>query len=167
MLDSGSARGARMQLEIRKIRPDEIGRALEILAQWNMAPFAPNVECPEPERTELSAENTFVALAEGSVVGVASYILLGDGCAETASLAVAPAWRGKGVGELLHRARLAELKALGVRSVRTEADRPETIEWYVRKFGYRIVGTAAKKHAFSLPDVGHWTVLTLDLADRE
>jgi hypothetical protein len=57
------------------------------------------------------------------------------------------------------------MKALGIRHVRTEADRPETIAWYVRKFGYRVAGTVPKKHAFSLPDVGYWTVLTLDLDD--
>jgi hypothetical protein len=67
------------------------------------------------------------------------------------------------VGEALQQARLAELKALGVRHVRTEADRPETIAWYVKKFGYRVTGSAPKKHAFSLPEVGRWTILTLDL----
>jgi hypothetical protein len=48
--------------------------------------------------------------------------------------------------------------------VRTETDRPATVRWYVRRFGYRVVGTNPKKHAFSLPDVAVWTVLELDLA---
>jgi 3-keto-5-aminohexanoate cleavage enzyme len=98
-------------------------------------------------------------------VGVASYILHGPRRAETTSLAVDPRWRGSGVGEKLHRARLAEMKALGVEEIFTETDRPEVIAWYVRKFGYRVAGTRRKKHAFSLPDVDHWTVLELSLLD--
>ena len=41
--------------------------------------------------------------------------------------------------------------------------RPETIRWYVERFGYRIVGSNPKKHDFSLPGVDSWTVLELDL----
>ena len=151
------------QVEIRKMRPEEADDAIGILARWNMAPIAPSATHPDPERSGLDPDRTFVALAEGRVVGVGSYILLDDAWAETASLAVEPEWRGKGVGEKLQRARLAELKTLGVRHVRTETDRPETIAWYTKKFGYRITGTNPKKHSFSLEDVAHWTVLTLDL----
>ena len=143
-------------VEIRQMRPAEIGRVVEILAHWNMAPVAPGPGCPDPETSGLEEGRTFVAVSGGTVVGVASYVLRGDGWAETASLAVDPAWRGKGVGERLQRARLAAMKTLGVQHVRTETDRPETIAWYQRKFGYRVAGAVPKKHAFSLPDVaGH------------
>ncbi len=57
------------------------------------------------------------------------------------------------------------MRRRGVRRVRTETDRPATVRWYVRRFGYRIVGNNPKKHVFSRPDVDHWTVLNLDLAD--
>jgi hypothetical protein len=50
-----------------------------------------------------------------------------------------------------------------VRQVHTEADRPEVIEWYQKKFGYRIAGRVSKKHPFSLPQESDWTVLELDL----
>jgi len=152
-------------VEIRQMRTVEIGRVVEILAHWNMAPVAPGPGCPDPETSGLEEGRTFVAVSGGTVIGVASYVLRGDGWAETASLAVDPAWRGKGVGERLQRSRLAAMKALGVRHVRTETDRPETIEWYQRKFGYRIVGTVPKKHAFSLAGVPDWTVLVLDIGD--
>jgi N-acetylglutamate synthase-like GNAT family acetyltransferase len=152
-------------VEIRRMRTPDLDAVTAILALYHMAPVAPGPQVPDPERTGLDLDRTFVAVAGGGIVGVASFIVLGEGWAETASLAVHPDWRGKGVGERLQRARLAEMKALGIRHVRTEADRPETIAWYVRKFGYRIVGTAPKKHAFSLPDVASWTLLTLDLGD--
>jgi 3-keto-5-aminohexanoate cleavage enzyme len=151
------------QVEIRKMAQGEIGRVIEILTCWNMAPVAPSAACPEPEATGLGIGSTFVAVVEGSIVGVSSYILRGDGWAETASLAVDPEWRGKGIGESLQRARLAELRALGMKHVRTEADRPESIAWYLRKFGYRVAGTVPKKHSFGVEQVPHWTVLVLDL----
>lgn len=153
------------QFEIRPMRLHELSRVIEILACWNMAPVAPSAAHPETETTGLEEGSTFVAVADGMIVGVASYVLCGADRAETASLAVDPAWRGKGIGERLQQERLAALKALGVRHVRTETDRPETIAWYLRKFGYRAAGTAPKKHAFSLAHVAHWTVLELDLDD--
>jgi predicted N-acetyltransferase YhbS len=152
-------------VEIRPMRQHELSRVIAILAYWNMAPVAPSADCPEPETTGLQEDSTFVAVAGDTIVGVASYVLRGEGWGETASLAVDPAWRGRGVGERLQRERLAAMKARGVRRVRTETDRPETIAWYLRKFGYRLAGTAPKKHAFSLEHVPHWTVLELDLGD--
>lgn len=148
---------------IRKMREEDRGQVLRLLGLWNMGPRSSTPECPEPERTTIIVKNTFVALAGGSVVGVASYILHGVRAAETASLAVDPSCIGLGIGERLQSARLTEMKELGVERIRTEADRPEVVRWYQRKFGYRVVGAARKKHEFSLADVDHWTVLELDL----
>jgi catechol 2,3-dioxygenase-like lactoylglutathione lyase family enzyme len=53
----------------------------------------------------------------------------------------------------------------GIRKVRTETDRVETIDWYKAKFGYREIGKNPKKHDFSLTDINEWTVLELDLDD--
>lgn len=153
------------ELVVRKMRPDDLPGALRILALWNMAPRAPSAEVPDPERTSIDLGNAFVAEAGGRIVGTCSYFILGDGWAETASLAVDPEPCFAGVGVLLQQARLDEMRGRGVRRVRTETDRPATVRWYVRRFGYRIVGRNPKKHAFSLPDVDHWTVLELDLGD--
>jgi N-acetylglutamate synthase-like GNAT family acetyltransferase len=148
---------------IRKMREADRPAAMDILAYWNMAPRPPTAQVPDPERSDLVIENSFVAVADGAVVGVASYILREDRSAETASLAVSPAWLGSFVGEQLQDARLAEMKARGVERVRTESDRSEIVDWYVRKYGYRVVGSAQKKHSFGLEHVDHWTVLELDL----
>ncbi len=150
------------QLTIRKMRHEDLPQILAILAHWNMVPVPRSAEVLDSEIESLP-DATIVAVADGAVVGVASYILHGPRRAETTSLAVDPAWRGSGVGERLQRARLAEMKALGVEDIFTETDRPEVIDWYVRKFGYRIAGTRRKKHAFSLPGIDHWTVLELSL----
>ena len=82
-------------------------------------------------------------------------------------MAVDPSCRGLGVGYLLQRARLKEMKEIGIRKVHTETDREDTIDWYIRKFAYVRVGSNPKKHDFSLPDVDEWTVLQLDLDNYE
>ena len=151
---------------IRKMREEDRASVTTILAQWNMAPVPLSPDVPESERLDIAADGTaIVAVAGNRIVGVASYVLHGARRAETASLAVDPAWRGTGVGAKLQIARLVELKARGVEEIFTETDRPDVIDWYVRKFGYRIAGTRRKKHDFSLRDVDHWTILELDLRD--
>ena len=153
------------ELIIRKMRRGDVSAAIELLEAWNMAPRSPSKSEPDPERSSLILENSFVAVRAGGIVGVCSYILGDPEEGETASLAVDPSCRGQGVGKKLQQARLNEMRARGVRRVRTETDRPETVRWYISNFGYRIVGTNPKKHAFSLPDVDVWTVLELDLEE--
>jgi N-acetylglutamate synthase-like GNAT family acetyltransferase len=150
-----------MQIIIRKMQDADRGRVIEILEHWNLAP---RQQLPNPESTGLDTPGApFVAEIDSRIVGCASYILHPGRRAETGSLAVDPAFRGLGVGAKLQHARLAELKALGILSIFTETDRPEVIDWTVRKFGFRIAGTRRKSHAFSLEDIDHWTVLELDL----
>lgn len=151
------------ETRIRKMREEDLPRAMEILAAWNMAPRALTPDQPEVERSAIAVENAFVAEQEGRIVGVAAYFVLGGGWAETASLAVDPSVKGGGIGFLLQQARLDEMRRRGISRVRTETDRPATIRWYVERFGYRVVGTNPKKHSFSLPEVDRWTVLELDL----
>jgi ribosomal protein S18 acetylase RimI-like enzyme len=151
------------EIVVRKMKPQDLDSAMDILRAWNMAPWTASADNPNPERSGLVIENSFVALDGKRVVGVASYLERSPEEAETASLAVDPDYRGKGIGYMLQRARLDEMAGKGYTSVRTETDRPETIEWYIRKFGYRRVGTNKKKHDFSLPEVDTWTVLELDL----
>jgi N-acetylglutamate synthase-like GNAT family acetyltransferase len=151
------------ELTIRKMRRGDVATAIKLLESWNMAPRSPSKSEPDPERTSLILENSFVAVQDGEIVGVCSYILGKPGEAETASLAVDPSCLGQGVGYRLQDARLKEMRARGVRKVRTETDRPETIRWYVSNFRYRIVATKRKKHDFSRSDIDHWTVLELDM----
>lgn len=152
-----------MNITIRKMRPEDLDPVLELLAGWNMAPIPPSREVPDPERSSIEIDNAVVAVDGEKIVGVCSYILLSEEIAETASLAIDADYQGKGIGSRLQEARLTALKEKGIRKVKTEADRPETIAWYVKKFGYRIVGRNRKKHRFSLPDVDYWTLLELDL----
>ncbi len=150
-------------LVIRRAGPADRRAALALLAHWKIAPVPASPACPDPERSDLDLSRSFVAMAGSALVGVASWILHADGLGETASLAVAPAWLGRGVGSRLQAARLLDMQRRGVRRVRTEADRPDTIRWCQESFGFEVVGKNPKKHSFGLEDVDHWTVLELDL----
>ncbi len=149
-------------VSVRPMKATDMAAAMAILQEWNMAPVADD-SVANPERSELVVDLSFVAELEGEMVGVCSMILHSPTLAETASLAVSPAARGTGAGYLLQVARLREMRRRGIETVHTETDRPDTIDWYVRKFGYRVVGSNPKKHSFSLADVDQWTVLQLDL----
>jgi hypothetical protein len=63
----------------------------------------------------------------------------------------------------LQELRMEKMREAGAKRVITNADRPETIAWYKRHFGYREVGETPKLHEFGLPDVDHWTTLEADL----
>ena len=55
------------------------------------------------------------------------------------------------------------MRDAGAVRVVTNADRPETIAWYERHFGYRRVGEVRKLHEFGLADVDRWTTLEASL----
>ena len=148
---------------IRKMRADDLEAVMDILGKWNMAPIIASASQPTPEREHVETDNTFVADLRGRLVGVASYLVRGDGRAETASLAVDPEFLGCGIGYRLQESRLEDMRARGIRHLRTESDRPEVIHWYVNKFGYRITGENPKKHPFGRLDRDYWTILELDL----
>ena len=152
-----------MEISIRRMKSDDMAAAMAILDQWNMAPAPASEGRENPERSELNVDHSFVALLGDRIVGVCSYIVHSPELVETASLAVDPSIRGSGAGYLLQVARLREMKSRGFKTVHTETDRAETIDWYIRKFGYRVVGSNPKKHAFSLESVDEWTILHLDL----
>jgi ribosomal-protein-alanine N-acetyltransferase len=143
---------------IRPARADEGPAILEIMRPWNMH----HVPSAEMEALDLSC--FFVAELGDELIGASGYKLLGGGQGKTTLLAVRPDYLGSGAGAALQVARLQAMAALGVHTVTTNADRPETIAWYQSRFGYRVVGKLAKVHDFGRSDIDHWTTLQLDLA---
>jgi N-acetylglutamate synthase-like GNAT family acetyltransferase len=156
-----------MDIIVRKMKSEDMDKVIGILSQWNMAPIKPSPEIPEPIRSSINIDNSFVAMDGELIVGVASYIIKSSEYAETCSLALDPGYRGRGIGYKLQMARLREMKRRGVRKVISHTDRQETIEWYTKKFGYRITGKKKKKHPWSRPDVDERTILELDLENFE
>ena len=121
---------------------------------------------PSPEMDDFDVGVWFVAEVAGEIVGVAGHRILrdGDGLAgKTTLLAVLPEHRELGIGRALQELRMDLMRDAGATRVITNADRPETIAWYQRHFGYRRVGEVEKIHEFGLPDVDRWTTLEAPL----
>lgn len=109
------------------------------------------------EMPEFPLSDCFIALAGGRVVGVGGYRILDADTAKTTLLAVDPAWRGRGVGNLLQTARLEVMKAAGVKRIYTNTDDDAVIAWLERRHGFRRSGERiAKLRPFGRPDRDHW-----------
>lgn len=132
---------------------------LEVMKTANMH------HVPSAEMPELDWRCFFVAKVGGRTVGAAGYKVLSSEEAKTTLLAVLPECRGMGIGRALQTARMRELAKRGVRKLRTNADIPETIEWYKRHFGYRETGKLKKVHEFGRTDIDEWTSLETDLKE--
>jgi ribosomal-protein-alanine N-acetyltransferase len=143
---------------IRPARPDEGPTILEVMRPWNMH------HVPSAEMESLDLNCFFVAEMDGVIIGASGYRILGPGQGKTTLLAVLPEYLGTGAGAALQLKRMEAMAALGVHTITTNADRPETIAWYKSRFGYTEVGKLAKIHDFGRSDIDHWTTLQCDLA---
>lgn len=151
-----------MPIEIRRMQKSDSVQVMNLLARWNIAPMTPSREVPLPERTEVIVENTYVAQDGDRVVGVCSFIQHSPQLGEGASLAVDPAYHGRGIGDKLALAVRREMFERGIRTIRSESDRPETVRWLIKR-GHRLVGTVPKRHDFGSHDITEWFVLEFDL----
>jgi predicted N-acetyltransferase YhbS len=140
--------------------PSDRGAMLDVLETVNMH------RVPSPEMDDFDVGQWYVAESEGQVVGVAGFRLVGAGdepVGKTTLLAVKPDRRAQGIGRALQELRMRLMRDAGAKRVVTNADRPTTIAWYERHFGYRRVGEVKKLHEFGLPDVDRWTTLEASL----
>ena len=143
---------------IEPARSTDRDAILKVMAHWNMH------HVPSEEMAELDLSCFFVARMNSEVVGASGYQILSPTEGKTTLMSVRPDLAGTGLGRALQDARLDRMASLGVQTVTTNADRPETIAWYKRHYGYREVGNLAKVHSFGHPDIDQWTTLKMDLA---
>ena len=139
----------------------DIPAILEVMRHANMH------HVPSAEMPELDWRHFFVAKADGKIVGAAGYKILSEKEAKTTLMAVDPEYRRHGIGRALQARRMQALKEKGIKFLLTNADIPETIEWYKKYFGYKEIGKLKKLHEFGRPDIDEWTTLQTDLADWE
>ncbi|MGQ0614132.1 MAG: GNAT family N-acetyltransferase [Planctomycetaceae bacterium] len=130
---------------------------LAVMRPWNMH------HVPSREMEELDAESFFVARVEGRVVGAAGWKILSQTRAKTTLLGVLPEFARHGIGAALQEERLRAMARVGVTTVVTNADRPEVVAWYERRYGYRKVGSLKKVSPFGHQEIDRWTTLELDL----
>ncbi len=142
---------------VERAGPGDREAILKVMETWNMH------HVPSPEMPELDLSCFFVARDGGAIVGAAGYRIVGPARGETTLHAVLPEHKGRGIGRALQDARLEAMRRAGVETVVTNADRPESIDWYRTRYGYRVVGTVEKLCPFGDPTVPRWTTLELDL----
>jgi 3-keto-5-aminohexanoate cleavage enzyme len=142
---------------IEKAKLEDYDSILEVMKPSNMH------HVPSPEMEELDVSCFFVAKADNRIVGAGGYKVLSQTQGKTTLLAVLPEYGRQGIGKALQDARLKKMHSLGVKTVTTNADRPETINWYKNKYGYKEVGTLQKVCDFGDSTVDQWTTLELSL----
>lgn len=148
-----------MNLSIEKANLTDKDAIFEVLKQWNMH------HIPSPEMAELDLSYCYVAKFQDKVVGVGGYKMLSETEGKTTVLAIYPEFQGFGIGKLLQVKRLEAMHALGARTVTTNVDRPLTIVWYKKYFGYKEIGTLKKLCSFGSENIDHWTTLRMDLGE--
>ncbi|MBT8420207.1 MAG: GNAT family N-acetyltransferase [Gammaproteobacteria bacterium] len=132
---------------------------LSVLRHFNMH-HVPSVEM---ERLDLKC--FFIARLQGSIVGAAGYKIISETEGKTTLFGVLPEYCGLGIGKKLQHKRMEAMYKAGVKKVTTNADRPETILWYKKHYGYHQIGSLKKLCSFGLEDVDHWTTLQTNLDD--
>jgi len=141
----------------RAAQESDMPGILEVLRPTNMH------NIPSPEMPDFELNCCLVAEIDGKIVGLSAYKVLSSDEGKTTLLAVDPECRKLGLGQYLQSWRMNELLNKNIRYLITNADRPETIAWYKKHFGYQEIGTLEKEHEFGRPDINHWTTLRTDL----
>lgn len=145
------------RITIRPAQESDVPAILEIMETANMH------HVPSPEMEELNWKCFFVAMCDGKIVGAAGFKVLNPGEGKTTLMTVHPDYRRLGIGMMLQKKRMLALKKLGIKTLYTNADIPETIKWYKKNFGYKEIGKLKKLHSFGDPRIDEWTTLKTDL----
>jgi N-acetylglutamate synthase-like GNAT family acetyltransferase len=148
---------------IDKAKEADKARIFDLLKTANMHVI------PSQEMPSLTYENYFVARIDDKIVGFCGYKVLSPTEAKTELMVVDPSVRGQGVGYKLQVRRMEDMFNKGIKSLITNTDLPETIEWYKKHFGYEEIGKLKKFHEFGDPCIHEWTTLRVDLVrwDRD
>ncbi len=142
---------------IEKAKQEDRDHIFRLLKQANMH-YIPSEEMPC-----LTYENYFVARLNGEITGFCGYKIVSKKKAKTELMVVDLKYRGKGIGYKLQEKRMEEIYGRGISTLVTNSDLPDTINWYIKKFGYREIGKLKKLHEFGDPKISHWTTLEVDL----
>ena len=144
-------------MKIRRAVEEDRFKILEVMKPWNMH------HVPSPEMEELDINCFFVAVVGSKIVGASGYKILNEHQGKTTLLGVVPTYNGKGIGKLLQEKRLEAMYDEGLKTVITNADRPATIKWYKKNYGYKKVGNIKKISSFGDDSIEKWTTLEMDL----
>jgi len=144
-------------MKIRKAIDQDKDDILKVMLPWNMH------HVPSQEMEELDISCFFVALIDNKIVGASGYKIISNQQGKTTLLGVLPEYNGKGIGKILQDRRIQAMYDLGMKSVITNADRPATIKWYKKHYGYYEIGKLKKLESFGDDSIDSWTTLEMDL----
>lgn len=130
---------------------------IKILKIWNLH----HALLSKPEQIDLN--KFYVARVDNKIVGVAGYSIQKPQQGRTRLLAIYPEYRGYGIGKALQEKRLEAMYKVGIKTVETRSDRPETILWYKKYYPYREQGKIKKELPSGIQEQEYSTVLKLDL----
>ncbi|HLS46972.1 MAG TPA: GNAT family N-acetyltransferase [Gemmatimonadales bacterium] len=149
-----------MSVTVRPIADDDVDGAIECLRSYGFHLLGGRLADPDfPEDAILTVRNRIVhadfsercwiAEREGRILGFCDWAWIDRdaGIAKTNLITVLPEARSLGVGSLLQRRRMAEMREQGARELHTWSDSPEAIRWYITRFGYREVGRVPLRHS--------------------
>lgn len=146
-------------ISIEHAQSEDVPVIMELLKFANMHYI------PSEEMADLDWRYYFVAREGDRIVGASGYKILSETQGKTQLMVVHPDCRRRGIGHMLQVARLEAMAGKGVATVITNADRPETIEWYKKHFCYREIGSLKKVHEFGDPAVDSWTTLEMNIQE--
>lgn len=146
-----------MHIKIRKANKQDRACILKVMESWNMH------HVPSLEMEELDLSCFFVATVDAEIVGASGYKLLPNEKGKTTLLGVLPQFNNHGIGKLLQEERLKAMYEKGVRQVITNADRPSTIKWYKKNYGYHEIGRIKKNSSFGDDSIDFWTTIEMNL----
>ena len=142
---------------IRKAKESDIKGILDVLSHYNFkiinaADGSPidndhaDIITLYNQVSEIDLENAFVALHDGKIAGFCHYKHLDGDTAKTTLITVLPECRGLGLGEKLHLARIKKARKKGYKKLITFCETPATVDWYVKHFNCKILGTEPVYH---------------------
>ncbi|MYG81768.1 MAG: ribosomal-protein-alanine N-acetyltransferase [Gemmatimonadetes bacterium] len=143
--------------EVRRARRGDLPAIVEIEEATFSEAWTPETFASGLERDDMAV----LVATEGEVVAGYAVVVIGDGEAELANLAVSTARRGRGIGEALLEGALEVLRDRGAScaylAVRASNERAARL---YRRHGFREIGTHAGYYARPREDA---LVLALDL----
>ncbi len=148
-----------MNYQIRKASSQDLHQMMQLLEVYNMH------HIPSIEMDSLDLNCFFVAEYNNEVVGLAGYKIISKTRAKTTLLAVYPEFSGNNLGKELQHKRMEAVHKKGCTLLTTNADRPNTINWYKKHFLYTEIASEKKQCSFGLDSVGHWTTLETNLTE--
>ena len=149
-------------IALRKPSRDDLGPIFKCLRYYNMHVLFGGIHCADSDfagdeiltiRNSIShidlSDKCWVAEEDGDILGFCCWEWRDPKMrsAKTVLISVTDRGRTRGVGKLLQRRRIDEMRERGAIDIHTWSDDPRAVKWYQRTFGYEVVGHEPIRHS--------------------